>query len=109
MRPFLRGRFIPSAKNYLAKSYYLIMFVERNGVYSLAVNKRLRVPAHIVLELEPTPAFRNKSPAQSFVARLTGVVKRITHVPENILAVVCWSKIGPGEARQILVTLVWQG
>jgi FkbH-like protein len=51
---FLRGRFIPTAKNDLAKSYYPDHgFVERNGVYSLAVNKPLRVPAHIVLEPEP--------------------------------------------------------
>ncbi|MBM4261426.1 MAG: HAD-IIIC family phosphatase [Deltaproteobacteria bacterium] len=49
----LRGRFIPTAKNGMAKNYYPDHgFIEVNGVYTLSANKPLRVPSHIALETE---------------------------------------------------------
>lgn len=52
-KPMLRGRYIPTAKNALCKSYYSDHgFVEVRGVYGLAANNALRVPSHITLETD---------------------------------------------------------
>jgi FkbH-like protein len=59
----LRGRYIPTAKNGLCRSYYPDHgFVETNGVYALSANKALRVPSHLVLESEGRSARKAKKP-----------------------------------------------
>ena len=51
---YLRGRFVPTAKNGLAKNYYPEHgFIETDDMHTRAANNALPVPAHIVLETEP--------------------------------------------------------
>jgi len=63
-RELLQGKFIPTAKNDLAKNYYPDHgFVEIDGFFRLPANKLLRVPAHISLEAESAaPPKARKTP-----------------------------------------------